>query len=87
VLANPARVTAAWTRGRQGKGEPAVGDALGDVWCDRAELLLVSCFPAASPRRQASIVADVTGKTSAQRWRDTSRASESALATLLCGIH
>jgi hypothetical protein len=58
--------------------EPAVGDALGDAWCGRAELLLVSCFPAASPRRQASSVADVTGKTSAQRWRDTSRASESA---------
>jgi len=58
--------------------EPAVGDALGDAWCGRAELLLVSCFPAASLRRQASSVADVTGKTSAQRWRGTSRASESA---------
>jgi hypothetical protein len=33
------------------------------------------------PRRQPSSVADVTGKTSAQRWRDTSRASESRLAT------
>jgi hypothetical protein len=46
--------------------------------CGRAELLLVSYFPAASPRRQASNVADVTGKTSAQRWRGTSRASEGA---------
>jgi hypothetical protein len=44
----------------------------------RAELLLVSYFPAASLRRQASSVADVTGKTSAQRWRGTSRASEGA---------
>ena len=39
------------------------------------------CSYRASPaaaRHQASSVADVTGKTSAQRWRGTSRASESA---------
>ena len=41
-------------------------------WCGRAESLLVLYFPAASPqrraKRRASSVADVTGKTSAQRW-------------------
>ena len=60
--------------------EPAVGDALGDAWCGRAELLLVSCFPAASLRRQASSVADVTGKTSAQRWRDPSRLAKAQVS-------
>jgi hypothetical protein len=48
--------------------------------CGRAELLLVSYFPAASPRRQASSVADVTGKTSAQRWRDTSRPAKAQVS-------
>jgi hypothetical protein len=48
--------------------------------CGRAELLPVSCFPAASLRRQASSVADVTGKTSAQRWRDTSRRAKAQVS-------
>ena len=48
--------------------------------CGRAELLLVLCFPAASPRRQASSVADVTGKTSAQRWRDTNRPAKAQVS-------
>ena len=60
--------------------EPAVGDALGDAWCGPAELLLVSCFPAASLRRQASSVADVTGKTSALRWRDPSRLAKAQVS-------
>jgi hypothetical protein len=42
--------------------------------------LLVSCFPAASRRCQASSVAGVTGKTPAQRLRGTSRASAASQA-------
>jgi hypothetical protein len=42
----------------------------------RAELLLVLCFPAANPQRQASrrrYGKDLSPALSAQRWRGTSR--------------